>query len=100
VNKGWGDAGIIDVWEDGYATKDLKAREGALSRRKSDLENRRKALTSLQRANTRTSNKMLKSSVDGSDNIDAFASIGTSALELDIATEAETLKYHADQIKM
>lgn len=98
--KQWGDAAVVDVWEEGYATKDLRARESQLFKRKQELENRKKALTSLQRANARSSNKV-KNSASSDDMTtpynDPISSV--SSMDLDIATEYEALKYHSDQIK-
>ena len=101
-NSKWGEQQLIDVWEEGYAAKDLRVKESLLFKKKSELENRRKTLANLQRANTRSSNK-LKNSVKDDPSISAMdeaAMNNISILEMDITTEYETLKYHGEQIRM
>ena len=96
----WGEAQVVDVWEEGYATKDLRVKESALFRRKSALEARKVELSKRKSALTRTSNKLLKSGSDIALNLELMDNAQNSALEMDIYIEQETLKYHADQIKM
>ena len=91
---------MIDVWEEGYATKDLRVKESALFRRKSALEVRKLDLTKRKSALTRTSNKMLKSGSDMALNLELMESSQNSSTEMDIYIEQETLKYHTEQIKL
>ena len=91
-------AQLMDVWKEGYGIKDLRMREGVIFKRKTELENRKKALATLQRS-TKQSRMKNSDSVQDLMSMSAESSGALSLVEMDIATEQETLRYHSDQIK-
>lgn len=97
ANK-WGEPQLMDVWKEGYGIKDLRMREGVIFKRKTELENRKKALATLQRS-TKQSRMKNSDSVQDLMSMSAESSGALSLVEMDIATEQETLRYHSDQIK-
>lgn len=128
ANK-WGEPQLMDIWKEGYGMKDLRAREGVIFRRKTELENRKKALATLQRSNKQNKLKNSDSMSDiinmnmsehstsgGAGGMALVSTVGAGAgasgsnllltattapslVDMDIATEQETLRYHSDQIK-
>lgn len=75
-----------EVWEEGYALKELNKRSAELLERKEELESRRKKTQTLKRA-------AKKGSTTG-DEVDADAEI-----DLDLTTEAEVIRAHLEQLK-
>jgi hypothetical protein len=108
-NNKWGESQLMDIWKEGYGIKDLRMRSGVLVQRKTELENRRKALATLQRSHKQSKLKSSDSMSDlmslgdgsssGNGSSNGNGNGGLSLLEMDIATEQETLRYHSDQIK-
>ena len=78
---------VAEVWEEGWALKDMNRRSAELLLRKEELEKRRKKLT-----NEKTKRK--RKGADGSshDNIDCV-------IDLDIATEEAAVRTHSDELK-
>ena len=79
-----GPTSMGDVWEEGYALKELNKRSAELLERKEDLEVRRKKTQTLKRA--------VKKAGDDSE-------IDTVDADLDLATETEAIRAHLEQLK-
>ena len=93
-----------DVWEEGYALKELTSRATEVSIRREELEKRRNRLKAVKRkfalkqssqndANNLENNASLDSSVGG----DGF--VNDSSIELEIITEESALRTHMDQLR-
>jgi hypothetical protein len=86
-----GPTSVGDVWEEGYALKELNKRSAELLERKEKLESRKKHAQSLKRAAKKgSSNNLAAEEVEVSNEIDA---------DLDLATEAEVIRAHLEQLK-
>lgn len=75
---------IGEVWEDGYAWKEILKRSAELLERKEELESRKRKVNNMKRQAKKAS----------TDDIDAELNA-----DLDLATENEAVKIHAEQLK-
>eukprot|EP01039_Chlorochromonas_danica_P003020 gene3024-3295_t len=76
---------MSEVWEDGYAWKELNKRAAELLERKEELESRKRKVTTMKRQA-----KKVSTTEDVEGELDA---------DLDLATETEAVRYHFDQLK-
>lgn len=105
------------MWEEGYLLKELDRRADALAERKEELEARRKKLQSLRRAVNKKSApappdaaELADAAAAGAASAAVAASAGGGAVageasqysyesEMDLATEAEVIRAHFEQLK-
>ncbi len=92
-----GPANVIDVFEEGYAGKDLNRRFTEIIRRKEELEARKKRFQNLKRQAKKTSSS--SSSATLNDNESETNAMSEADMDLDLATEAEVIRSHQEQIK-
>jgi hypothetical protein len=112
---------IGDVWEEGYALKDLQKRSGDILQRKVALENRKKELSVLKRkakkeianatansvttANVGSSSNNNNSNNNDSINADGMVVLGYNnghsvlTYEMDIMTEEAAIRMHQESLK-
>eukprot|EP01031_Cornospumella_fuschlensis_P033577 gene33577-40619_t len=94
---------IGEVWEEGYAWKDLSRRQAELLERKEELESRKKKLATLKRAAKKTSAEGLDSvaEAEGLSNGSTGASAGAAVgdIDLELVAEGEAIRYHLEQLK-
>ncbi len=88
-----------EVWEEGYALKELNVRAGVLSERREELNRRRNDLASLKR---KSKAKKEREHKEGS--TAAAAAVGITGLdddssELDFVSETEAIQSHLNQLK-
>jgi tousled-like kinase len=74
-----------EVWEDGYAWKDLENKSFELITRKEELEARRRKLQSLKRIAKKNTSPLTADDADDND--------------IDLIAEAEAIKSHLEQLK-
>lgn len=84
-----GPASIGEVWEDGYAIKEITKRNAELLERKEMLENRKKKITSLLRSKAKKKNNS-NSSDDSEYDLD---------VDIELFIENEAVKVHLEQLK-
>lgn len=95
-----GPTSISDVWEDGYAVKDLANKAMELVERKEALEKRRKALQSRKRSAKKGQNTAgLAGGGDGIAVEDVFDAGVVGEVDLDILTEEFAVRAHMEQLK-
>lgn len=75
---------IGEVWEDGYAWKELNKRSAELLERKEELETRRRKVTNMKRQAKKASSDDLEVEIEA---------------DLDLATEQEAVRFHLEQLK-
>jgi tousled-like kinase len=75
---------VADVWEEGYALKEMQKRQGSLLQRKEDLENRRKAI----QMNKKKAARRAAKSDDGPPDFD-----------MDFTTEEAAIRMHLDSLQ-
>ena len=75
-------APMQEIWEEGYAMKEIKKKQGELLERKEELEKRTKLLSSKKRAS--------KKGADGDEEFE---------VDFDLHVEAEAIKSHKEQLK-
>ncbi len=92
-----GPANVIDVFEEGYAGKDLNRRFTEIIRRKEELEARKKRFQNLKRQAKKTSSSSSSSTLN--DNESETNAMSEADMDLDLATEAEVIRSHQEQIK-
>jgi hypothetical protein len=97
---------MADIWEEGYASKELLRRSAALLQTKDDLENRRKKTQKLKQAvkkekqggvgddNSVLDTGSLNNQLGGSSSV-----VDQMETDLDLATESESIRVHLDQLK-
>jgi tousled-like kinase len=93
-----------DVWEEGYAMKELTKRSAELLSRKEELESRRKKIANTRRAITRKGQAAAAAAaaVAASSSFDADATLPFDPevdVDMDLATEAEVIKSHLEQLR-
>ena len=93
-----------EVWEEGYAAKDLNKRFAEHLERKEDLEKRRKKLAQVKRQQQAQARKGSSAggSADGSSAMgisDASMNIDDVEYDFDLTTEADAIRSHLEQLK-
>ena len=87
-----------DVWEEGYALKDLSKRSCELLERKEELEKRKKRLQNAKRI-ARKGNYNSSSNDNGMDDNDNLATSHSDAVDFDLYAEADAIRSHMEQLK-
>ena len=100
VTQRTGPTSVADIWEEGWALKDISRRSAGLITRKEELEKRRKKLATEKRKR-----KGVNSSNNGGgagdqdDNGPSDQSASAERMELDILAEESAIKYHSEELK-
>lgn len=96
---------VGDVWEEGYAIKELNKRTAELLSRKEELEARRKKMSNMKRAITRkaktgdnNNSNNANSGYDGGENSTSYFDPEID-VDMDLTAEAEVIKSHFEQLK-
>lgn len=82
-----------EVWEEGYAMKDLNKRNAELISRKEELEARKKRVAAI---NKKRSGKKSGSGDDSNDSVNPASELD---MDLDVMTEQEAIRAHMEQLK-
>ena len=96
---------MADIWEEGYASKELLRRSAMLLQMKDDLENRKKKTQKLKLAVKKEKQGGIEdSSMIDNGTLNGLVGISSSVTEqmetdLDLATESESIRVHLDQLK-
>jgi len=90
-------SGIVEVWEEGYALKELNRKKIELNERKEELERRKNRLKNLKKKYTAASKKgqygdLMLSVDDETDH--GMTLISTAGVDLEIVTEDLAIKMH------
>ena len=99
VTQRTGPTSVADVWEEGWALKEMNRRSAELLVRKEELEKRRKRLASekRKRKGVNTGSGSFAGDQDESGQYDQSSSV--DRIELDILAEDSAIKYHSDELR-
>lgn len=87
VTQRTGPTSVAEIWEEGYAAKDLNRRSADLLLRKEEIEKRRKRLTT---------EKKKRKNADSAENFD---SADIDASELEIIAEENAIRSHSEELR-
>jgi hypothetical protein len=90
VTQRTGPTSVAEVWEEGYALKDLNRKSAELLIRKEEIEKRRKKLATEKRKRKGVNESNPDGNIDSNENDD---------IELEIIAEENAIKSHSDDLK-
>ena len=101
-----GPTSMGDMWEEGYASRELDVKKAELKMKKEELERRRKKLQTMKRSATKKINGQQSTenatNIDvGDDEINNSNNNNTEQqnLDLELLTEEQAIRSHLDKIK-
>lgn len=90
---------MSDVWEEGYAPKEISRRQAELLARKEELEARRKKIQSTKRSVAKKGPNAAVAAAAAGEDASAMDLGDNLDVDVDLATETEVLRTHLEQLK-
>ena len=98
VTQRTGPTTVAEVWEEGWALKDMNRKSAELLVRKEEIEKRRKKLANEKRRRKGSEKREEREGVNNDSN-ESGSTDASDLIELDIAAEEAAVRTHSDELK-